>query len=175
MKLNRTLAASVLLCLASSPALADTFVGKIAFKNAAGNIVAKDAEVELTPTMLDKLKLKIAGVENLSAKVKFKVMQTENRKVVLALFRDIRNMPEGSTLILKGSMIEGKNGRLFYGDVLTRSCSSTAREMIDADAEESRFLERLLEGIQTVQDLTGCSTEYRGGVLLARKVEGSQQ
>jgi hypothetical protein len=192
MKLIATALASAAVLLFSVPVFADTLTGKIVYKNSEGQIVTKMGSVELTPSRIDAIKLKIEGDETVAHQVKVKVMDTENRKIVLAAFRGVRDMPEGVTLVVKGSLIQGVNGNVFYGDLFTRSCQThgsqddgeqdgdqgkTSIADVDGNAandDENTFLQRLLDRIEAAQDFTGCSSEYRGGLVVARQLDGEQ-
>lgn len=174
MNLKHTLIIGALTGFMATPLFADTFTGKLVYKDASGNVVAKSGEVELSADRIEAIKLKIENNESVADKVRVKVVETEQRQIVVALFRNIRDMPEGSTLILKGSLIEGNNGKLFYGDVFTRTCAKSAEGNQSQSDDEDGYLDRLLDKVQAFQDRKGCAAEYRGGLLVAHSTSADQ-
>lgn len=145
----------------SASAFSETLTGKIVYKSADDSLVVKMGSVELDMENVSKLKLALEGQAQLVAKkARVKKFETEDRTVVVAAFRDIRNLPDDTSLIIKANVLEGNNGKVLYGDVFTRSCGKgLASELSDQDTA----LERLLYGIR---ERRGCELNYRGGILL---------
>jgi hypothetical protein len=155
--------------LTSASAFSETLSGKIVYKNPDDNVVVKMGSVELDMANVKKIKLALDGqAEQVAKKARVKKFETEERTVVVAAFRDIRNLPDDTSLIIKANVLEGNNGKVLYGDVFTRSCEKgLASELSDQDTA----LERLLYGIR---ERRGCDLNYRGGILLTT-VEVSSQ
>lgn len=155
--------------LTSASSFAETLSGKLVYKGADDSLIVKTGSVELDMANVSKIKLALEGQsEQLAKKVRVKKFETEERTIVVAAFRDIRNLPEDTSLVIKANVLEGSNGKILYGDVFTRSCEKgLASELSDQETA----LERLLYGIR---ERRGCDMKYRGGILLTN-VEASNQ
>jgi hypothetical protein len=155
--------------LTSASAYSETLTGKIVYKSAEDSLIVKTGSLEFDMADVAKMKLVLEGqAEQVAKKARVKTFETEERTIVVAAFRDIRNLPEDSSLIIKANILEGNNGKLLYGDVYTRACEKgLASELSDQDTA----LERLLYGIR---ERRGCDLKYRGGILLTTVESASQ-
>lgn len=146
----------------SASAFSDTLTGKIVYKGADNNLIMKSGSVELDTENVSKIKLALQDhAEQVASKARIARFETEERTVVVAAFRNIRNLPEDTSLIIKANVLEGDNGKVLYGDVFTRSCAKGfASELSDQESA----LERLIYGIR---ERKGCEMQYRGGILLS--------
>jgi hypothetical protein len=148
--------------LLSGSAWAETLIGKIVYKGADESLMVKEGSFEIDLENVSKIKIALQGqAEQLALKARVKRFETEERTVVVAAFRNVGNLPEDTSLIIKANVLEGTNGKVMYGDVFTRSCEpGLASELSDQDSA----LERLLHGIR---ERRGCESKYRGGILLS--------
>lgn len=153
----------------SASAFASTLSGALAYKDANDKIVVKTGKIEFDEQDVSRIKLKIQdGGEQMAAKAKIKKFETENRTIVVAAFRDVAQLPEGTALIVKASVIEGTNGKVLYGDIYTRSCE---QGFAAQSTDEDSALERLMLAIR---ERKGCEMNYRGGILLSAVPSQSQ-
>jgi hypothetical protein len=161
---NKLLPALAFACgmMLSGSVFAETLSGKIVYKGADDSLVVKEGSVEVDLENVSKIKIALQGqADQLALKARIKRFETEERTVVLAAFRNVGNLPEDTSLIIKANVLEGTNGKVMYGDVFTRTCEAgIASELSDQDSA----LERLLHG---VRERRGCDLEYRGGILLS--------
>jgi hypothetical protein len=163
MKLGKvSFVAAVFGLFLSASAFADTLTGAITYKDADDNIIIKSGKIDFDAADVANLRMRIQDrLDNSPAKIKVVKLETENRTIVLAAFHDVANLPEDTSLIVKASLLEGKNGKLLYGDVFTRSCE---KGYADGMSDEDSALDRLM---YAVRERKGCDLEYRGGILLS--------
>lgn len=145
----------------SGSAWAETLSGKIVYKDSDESLQMKEGSLEVDLENVSKIKIALQGqAEQLALKARIKRFETEERTIVLAAFRNVGNLPEDTSLVIKANVLEGTNGKVLYGDVFTRSCEpGIASELSDQESA----LERLLYGIR---ERRGCELKYRGGILL---------
>lgn len=156
--------------LLSGSAWAETLTGKLVYKSADDNLQVKEGSLDVDMENLAKIKIALKGqAEQLALKARVKRFETEERTVVVAAFRNVGNLPEDTSLIIKANVLEGNNGKVLYGDVFTRTCETgLASELSDQDSA----LERLLYGIR---ERRGCDLKYRGGILLSTVQSAEQE
>lgn len=148
--------------LMSSSVFANTLAGSVAIKKADGSIAVKAGQVEFDEQDVSKIKVMIEDHgEALAEKVKVARFEGENRTIVFAAFKNIGDMPEDSSLIVKANVIEGTNGKALSGDLYKRTC---AKGYAQALSDHEGAFQRLMFA---VQERKGCEMEYIGGVLFA--------
>lgn len=118
--------------LASAVEVAGNFV----YKMPAGELVVRDAVLDVPPRGQGSVVLKYAGTSVSSDK--FRTRESHGRTIFEVLFMNPPGPPANTAVVLTGSYIRGTNAVIYYGDVYFKTVSES--EQAGLDFENADFL-----------------------------------